>query len=239
MTRILIIGGTDSSGGAGITCDTSVAYEFGCHVSPVVTCVTAQSNRSVQALHPLPADMIHAQIAAACEQGPPDAIKIGMVGSKDCANAIKDALAPYRTIPVILDPVLRASSGGRLTQIHALDGLIAMSALITPNLDEAAALSNQAVAQSHAALTAQGAFLRTKGAKSVLIKGGHGQGDTCCDTLFTDDAEQSYCTERFAQNKRGTGCALATAIACTLARGHSLAKACDVAKKFISEWIQR
>lgn len=236
MRHILLIGGTDSSGGAGLTRDTGVAQALGCLGKPVVTCVTVQTQTAVKQIHQIPAPLIAAQIDAAFADTLPSAVKIGMVGTPLAADAIARALAT-RDIPIVLDPVLQASSGGRLGDTTALNRLIAMATLVTPNLDEAAALTRQPLAASEAAIAAQAARLHHHGARAVLIKGGHGQGAQSCDHLFEGQTHHRFCLPRLARNTRGTGCALATAIACELAAGRDLAGACRRAKSDLHRWI--
>ncbi|WP_372884834.1 hydroxymethylpyrimidine/phosphomethylpyrimidine kinase [Shimia sp.] len=236
MTAVLLIGGTDSSGGAGLTRDAATAHELGCIAKPVVTAVTAQTDRAVGEIHEVPAPVIAAQIAAAFDHTPPYAVKIGMVASAPAAAAIAAALRA-RAVTVILDPVLRASSGGALAAREFLAPLIAIADLVTPNLDEAAALSRLPVARSPADLERQAAALCGQGAGAVLIKGGHGQGPDCCDHLFDGAGQQVFCLPRLAQGRRGTGCTLATALACEIARGQELGAACARAKRYVHGWM--
>ncbi|SLN34258.1 Hydroxymethylpyrimidine/phosphomethylpyrimidine kinase [Roseovarius albus] len=238
MKRVLIIGGSDSSGGAGLTRDTAVAHEFNCLAKPVVTCVTAQTNAAVHLVHELPAPVIASQIHAALADGPPDAIKIGMVGSKDATNAIADALTGC-VIPIVIDPVLKASSGGRLGDETALARLIQMSRLLTPNLIEAGALTKHPIARSEAEIITQASMILKLGAKAVLIKGGHSAEHTCCDHLVDKEGKHKFCLPRLEQEKRGTGCSLATVVACEIAWGSDLREACTRAKEHIHEWISR
>ncbi|MEP2530742.1 hydroxymethylpyrimidine/phosphomethylpyrimidine kinase [Shimia sp.] len=236
MKRVLLIGGTDSSGGAGLTRDCAVAHDLACFAKPVVTCVTAQTNSAVSAIHEMPASVIGSQIMAAFEDTPPDAVKIGMTGSQSATNAIADALT-NRRVPVVLDPVLRASSGGTLGDSAALKCLFTIADIVTPNLDEAAILSNRPIADCEHDLALQAQELCAQGARVVLIKGGHGQGDMCCDHLFDTVGACRFCLPRLRQNKRGTGCSLATAVACHMANGQDTREACRNAKDYLHRWI--
>ena len=236
MKRILLIGGTDSSGGAGLTRDTAVAHDLGCLGKPVVTCVTAQTNAAVTLIHEVPTPVIMAQIKAAFADTPPDAIKIGMIGTRQVADAIAEALRS-QDVPVVLDPVLHATSGGKLGEDGALKRLIAMAGLVTPNLEEAAILTDRSFADGDGEMALQAEKLRKQGARAVLIKGGHGSGDMCCDHLFDERGHGKYCLPRLGQNKRGTGCSLATALACKMAQGQELRDACGGAKQYLHRWI--
>jgi len=236
MKRILVIAGTDSSGGAGLTRDTATAEELGCLVKPVVTCVTAQTNTAVHSIHQVPLQAVVAQIKAAFSDTPPDAVKIGMVGTDDCANAIADALAVC-TVPIVIDPVLKSSSGATLLRGSCLERLFAMATLLTPNLIEAGTLTQRPSAFSDAEIAKQAHLLREQGTQAVLIKGGHGRGDECTDHLYDAAGHWQYRMPRLPKSKRGTGCALATAIACNLASGQNLQDASRRGKEHIHRWI--
>ncbi|MBT2131020.1 hydroxymethylpyrimidine/phosphomethylpyrimidine kinase [Aliiroseovarius lamellibrachiae] len=242
MKRIMLIGGTDSSGGAGLTRDTAVTQDHGCLAKPVVTCVTAQTNSAVSLIHQLPANIISEEIKAGFADTPPDAIKIGMVGSNAAALAIANALTCAMNgcdLPIVLDPVLNASSGGVLSTLEGAAPLFQIASLLTPNLDEAATLSGQPLAKTSVDLSRQAGILRRHRAQAVLIKGGHRRGERCCDQLFEEQNRREFCLPRLAQSKRGTGCTLATAIACQLAAGHDLQKACWRAKIYVQAWMSR
>lgn len=242
MKRIMLIGGTDSSGGAGLTRDAAVTQDHGCLAKPVVTCVTAQTNSAVSLIHQLPANVICAEIKAGFADTPPDAIKIGMVGSNAAGLAIANALSCAmngRDLPIVLDPVLKSSSGGVLSTRDGVAPLFQIASLLTPNLDEVAMLSGQPLAKTDAELSRQAGILRRHGAQAVLIKDGHGWGDACCDQLFEEQDHRRFCLPRLAQSKRGTGCTLATAIACQMALGHDLQKACWRAKIHVQAWMSQ
>lgn len=236
MSRVLLVGGTDSSGGAGLTRDAAVAHEYGCLAKPVVTCVTAQTNASVRMIHPVPVPVILAEIDAAFVETPPDAIKIGMIGGRATAEALARALTGV-TVPIVLDPVLKSSSGSLLTEDGSLDDLIKRATLLTPNLEEAARLCGREPADCDAEISLQANMLREQGAHAVLMKGGHGTGALCCDHLFDDAGDQRFCLPRLPSGRRGTGCTLATALACELALGRTLRDACDRAKTYVQAWI--
>ncbi len=236
MKRLLVIAGTDSSGGAGLTRDVAVATALGCAVTPVVTAVTAQTDDAIHDIHPIPSDVVRSQIEAAFEQGPPDAIKIGMLGMSDIAATLASALRDI-DVPVVLDPVLKSTSGGVLTRKTRIEPLLARSTLVTPNIPEAAALTNSSCAVEGDDIAAQAAKLRAMGAGAVLVKGGHGEGAECIDHLFDPSGHFQLAARRLPVNRRGTGCALSTAIACHLALGQDLPEACRRAKAYVHRWI--
>ncbi len=236
MTRVLLIGGTDSSGGAGMTRDTIVASDHACLAKPVVTCVTAQTNSGVDLVQTVPAHVVAAQISAAYSDTPPLAIKIGMVGQRETAKAIAHALNKTN-VPVVFDPVLRASTGAQLSDADALNGLLAQSTLVTPNLSEASRLAHDAIATNDDDIRFQADILRQNGAQAVLIKGGHASGANCCDHLFDGSGHVTLCAPRLPVDARGTGCTLSTAIACELALGRTLSDACRAAKAYVQRWL--
>ncbi|UWQ31622.1 bifunctional hydroxymethylpyrimidine kinase/phosphomethylpyrimidine kinase [Leisingera sp. M527] len=234
MTAILAIGGTDSSGGAGLTRDTAMAAEFGVTVRPVVTAVTVQTDAAVLAIHPSTPQAVADQAQAALAALPaPAAAKIGMLGSAAAASAV-DAALPQE-MPIVLDPVLKASSGGRLMAADGFGALLQRAALVTPNLAELEVLSG-----STGSIEAQAAQLLAQGVRAVLVKGGHGTGADSIDVLFTaGGAATPFAAARLPGSKRGTGCSLATAIACCLARGETLPEACRLGKAAVRRWLGR
>lgn len=238
MSAILIIGGTDSSGGAGLSRDARIAHALGHEVMPIVTAVTAQSDDRMYLAQAMPGDLVALQIRAALATRPPAAIKIGMLGNPDIADTVAAALSDV-PCPVVIDPVLRSSSGAELMSGAMPAALLALARVITPNLPEAAALSGLPLAQSDSQIAAQAGWFLARGAHSVLIKGGHADGSVATDHLFQNDQQHRFHAPRLAVTRRGTGCALATAIACHLAEGCDLPVACEKAKTVIHDWMAR
>ena len=234
---VLVIAATDSSGGAGLTRDIRVLQDFSEDALCVVTAVTAQSDEKVFAVHHIPPDIVRAQIAAALATRPVGAIKIGMLGTGATVEAVADALRPVRDIPIVVDPVLVSSSGGVLldeagrTALTRL--LMPLATLVTPNVPEAAALLGEPVARDEAALIEQGRRLLEYGSRAILLKGGHAVGAEAVDLLIAANSEQRISSKRVDGSSRGTGCALASAIAASLVKGEPLAAACEIAKKYV------
>ncbi len=240
---VLVIAGSDSSGGAGLTRDVRTLADFGADALCVVTAVTAQSNRRVLSLHHVPSAEVSAQIAAAFETCAPGAIKLGMLGSRATVEAVADALRAHRALPWVLDPVLAASSGGALLDSAGLmamkERLLPHAALVTPNIPEAAALLDEDAARDEAALTAQARRILALGPRAVFLKGGHAAGSEAIDWLVSRDrAPERVASPRLDAAHRGTGCALASAIAAQLASGESLGAACRRAKAYVSEMLR-
>ncbi|MEO1140113.1 MAG: hydroxymethylpyrimidine/phosphomethylpyrimidine kinase [Pseudomonadota bacterium] len=236
MKHIMVIAGSDSSGGAGLTRDIAVATELGCAVRPVITNVTAQTDLAVHNIHSVPPSVVEAQIETALDHHLPDAIKIGMLGTPDIAASTAAALRGI-DIPIVLDPVLKSSSGSALAETSQVNSMLSQATLVTPNLAEAAALTNSALATAEDEITLQASVLLQMGVRSVLIKGGHGVGSESVDHLVYEFGHRRFSSKRLSKGRRGTGCALSTAIACNLAMGFGLATACENAKAFVHMWI--
>jgi hydroxymethylpyrimidine/phosphomethylpyrimidine kinase len=244
LSAVLVIAGTDSSGGAGLTRDVATLTHFEVEALCAVTAVTAQTDAAVTAVAKLPAALVTAQIASALATGRVRASKIGMLGGADIVAAVSAALPPRERLPLVLDPVLAASSGGELLDASGRAALRAQllprTTLLTPNIDEAAALLGEAPAISEDQLIAQGRALCALGPTAVLMKGGHARGTLATDWLIaTDGSVRSFSAARVMSGRRGTGCALASAIAAGLAAGLGLAAACEQAKRYVTESLQR
>jgi hydroxymethylpyrimidine/phosphomethylpyrimidine kinase len=238
----LTIAGSDSSGGAGIQADLKTFAALGVYGASVVTAVTAQNTGGVTAVHPVPADIVTAQLDAVFADLEVGAVKIGMVAQRATIAAVVAALQRWSPKHVVLDPVLVASSGDRLLAADAVEALrtalIPHASVITPNLPEAAALLNETVVSGAAAIEAQGRRLLGLGCAAVLLKGGHGEGSQSIDYLVRDDSTLALAAPRVAtRNTHGTGCSLSSAIASGLARGEDLETAVRHAKTFISAAI--
>jgi hydroxymethylpyrimidine/phosphomethylpyrimidine kinase len=239
---VLVIAGVDSSGGAGLTRDVCVLADFDVDALCAVTAVTAQSNSRVNAVHHVPPEVVGAQIAAAFDTREIGAIKIGMLGVRATVEAVLEAL-PSR-VPIVLDPVLAASSGGVLLDTNGRrtmrERLFPRVTLVTPNVPEAATLLGEDPANTEPELIAQAQRLLALGPRAVLIKGGHAIGEDAVDLLVSGNIPaQRIASRRVNGIRRGLGCALASAIAAGLASGMSLAEACERAKRYIVTILDR
>jgi hydroxymethylpyrimidine/phosphomethylpyrimidine kinase len=238
----LSIAGSDSSGGAGIQADLKTFAALGVYGASVVTALTAQNTRGVTGIHPVPPAFVTAQLEAVFSDLDVAAVKIGMVAQLATIDAIVAGLARWSPRHVVLDPVMVATSGDRLLDADAIAALrtklIPHAALITPNLPEAAALLDEPVASSGAAIERQGRLLLATGCGAVLIKGGHGQGAESVDYLFRAGGVVAFAAPRIAtKNTHGTGCSLSSAIAALLAKGEDMETAVRHAKTWISTAI--
>jgi hydroxymethylpyrimidine/phosphomethylpyrimidine kinase len=238
----LTIAGSDSSGGAGIQADLKSFAALGVYGASVITALTAQNTRGVTGIHQVPAEFVTAQIDAVFGDLDVKAVKIGMVADLAVIDAIAAGLRMWSPQHIVLDPVMVATSGDRLLAAEAVDALraklIPLASLITPNLPEAAALLNEPIAESDAAIASQGQRLLALGCPAVLIKGGHGHGAESTDFLVRDSGTVVLAAPRIAtQNTHGTGCSLSSAIAAGLAKGEDLETAVRNAKAWISAAI--
>ena len=235
---VLVIAGSDSSGGAGIGRDLRVLSELGAGGACAITAVTAQTHGRLVSVHHIPPKIVRAQIASALESEQVRAIKIGMLGTARTVSAVADSLTARGAIPLVLDPVLLSSSGGVLLdddgRARMRERLFPLTDLLTPNIPEAASLCGTSPAATREELLAQGRALLAMGPRAVLLKGGHAEAPEAVDLLVTSHAEPQWlASPRLDTRSRGTGCALASAIAAGLAQGSSLEEACRNGKRYV------
>jgi hydroxymethylpyrimidine/phosphomethylpyrimidine kinase len=241
----LSIAGSDSSAGAGLQADLKTFSALGVYGATVVTAVTAQNTRGVNAVHAIPGDIISAQMDAVFSDLSIKAIKVGMLGGVDAIEAVAASLERWCAgIPVIVDPVMVSTSGSRLLERGAeaalAQRLIPLASLITPNLHEAAALLGAAAANSESEAREQAARLLALGPHAVLIKGGHTTGPDAIDYYYNGATFRSYYAPRIAtKNTHGTGCTLASAIAAFLVKGLVLEDAIAEAKTYLQGALER
>jgi hydroxymethylpyrimidine/phosphomethylpyrimidine kinase len=243
MTAIaLTIAGSDSGGGAGIQADLKTFSALGVYGASVITALTAQNTKGVTGIHDVPPDFIAAQVDAVFSDLDVRAVKIGMLSQPAAIEAVGAGLDRWKARNIVLDPVMVATSGDRLLRPEAIDVLkrvlIPRALVITPNLPEAAALLEAPLADSEDAMRRQAEALMTRGARAVLIKGGHGEGADSVDILLAPTSFTRLATRRVhTANTHGTGCTLSSAIAAGLARGLDLIAAAREAKVYVSEAI--
>jgi len=238
----LTIAGSDSGGGAGIQADLKTFHQFGVFGTSVVTAVTAQNTVGVLAWVPLPPHLVTRQLDAVADDLSPAAVKSGMLGSADVVAAVADAIERHGLANYVLDPVMVATSGDRLLDRNA-EGLIArrlvpLATIVTPNIEEAAALVAAEV-RTPDQMARAGAALLELGARAALITGGHLAGDEIVDILITEGgAMQSFAHPRLdTTSTHGTGCTLSAAIAAGLAHGRPLPQAVSDAVDFVQRAI--
>ena len=221
--RILIIAGSDSGGGAGIQADIKTVTMLGGHAMTAITAITAQNTLGVQAVMPIPAEMVIAQMDSVLSDIGVDAVKIGMIGSPATAHAVADRLERL-AVPIVFDPVMVATSGAVLADpatIAAFGRLMRMASVVTPNIPELEALGGEAAVLDHGC--------------HLVAKGGHDDGDYVIDRLVSPSGEVRRLEgKRFAtEHTHGTGCTLASALATGLGRGFAIEKAFEQAVSFV------
>lgn len=244
MTPIaLTVAGSDSSGGAGIQADLKTFAALGVYGASVVTALTAQNTQGVSGIHDVPPDFIAKQIDAVFADLAVGAVKIGMLSRVGAMEAVAAGLKRHKAKNIVLDPVMVASSGDRLLAPDAVEALTRLlmprARVVTPNLPEAAALLDQPIASDEREMERQARALLKRGAKAVLLKGGHGAGRHSVD-LFVEagGGVTRLASRRIAtKNTHGTGCTLSSAIAAGLAKGFALYEAIAVAKKYVTTAI--
>lgn len=236
--RVLTIAGSDSGGGAGIQADLKTIAALGCFGMTAITALTAQNTLGVRAIHGVPPAMLRDQIDAVVEDMGVHAVKIGMLHSPEIVQAVAAAIDRHALTRVVLDPVMVATSGAVLIENPAIAALISelfgRASLVTPNLDEASFLVGRPLVDEQAMETAARELL-TRGAKAVLLKGGHLAGDVVSDLLITQNGAAHWMRGPRIQtfNTHGTGCTLSSAIAAYLALGWTLLDAAEGARAYV------
>lgn len=240
MPVCLSIAGSDSGGGAGIQADLRTFQFFGTHGTCAITAVTEQNPHEVTGIHPVPVDTIRGQIRAVCSKLNVAAVKTGMLFSAEIIRAVAEELSLLDDeVPIVVDPVMVATSGAVLLQEEAIDSLcellIPLATVITPNLPEAEILAGELMDDhSEAASVKLAAKLATELHADVLLKGGHRQLNKAMDILATDKAVyQIMAPEVQAETTHGTGCMLSSAIAANLALGKAPHDAIVSAKAYV------
>jgi len=240
--RVLTIAGSDSGGGAGIQADLKTFSALGCFGMSAITAITAQNTTAVTAIYPIPADVVGKQIAAVISDIGVDAVKIGMLNSPEVIGEVAAQLKQFQVKKIVLDPVMVAKSGDKLLQDESIEALkrelIPLAEIITPNIPEAEVLTARAISNKEEMIEAAKQLIEN-GAKSVLLKGGHFEGETSPDCLMLNNREVIWFeSKRVASpNTHGTGCTLSSAIASYLALGKSTLEAVKLAKQFITNAI--
>jgi len=234
----LTIAGSDSGGGAGIQADLKAFSALGVFGCSAIASLTAQNTQGVQGVLPIPPAFVQQQIQSVLSDIRVGAIKTGMLATADIIAAVADSLRAYPQIPLVLDPVMVATSGDRLLAEDAIqiliEQLMPLATLVTPNLHEAAVLLNTRVATNLEQMQQQGEQILALGARAVLMKGGHTDGDKATDILMTPSGVEFFSAPRLiTNNTHGTGCTLASAIAAGLAKQLVLSDAVKAAKDYL------
>ncbi|MCE3233268.1 MAG: thiD [Rickettsiaceae bacterium] len=241
--RVLVVAGSDSGGGAGIQADIKTITMLGGYAATAITALTAQNTQGVFGIMEVFPDFVKQQMELVLSDIGADVVKTGMLHNARVINAVANVLDSYRDIPLVLDPVMVATSGDLLQESDAVEALKSLllpkATLVTPNIPEAEILSGQKIDRVLDMFFAAEKILES-GAAAVLVKGGHGHSDVVSDILMSHDGyKEIFESDRInTTNTHGTGCTLASAIACGLAQGKPLRDSIITAKEYVLEGIK-
>ena len=240
-SKILIIAGSDSSGGAGIQADIKTITSLGGYAMTAVTAVTAQNTKGVNSVFPIKPKEIEKQILFTCKDIRPNGIKIGMLHSSEVIKSVVNALKKIRVSKIVLDPVMVAKGGSRLINQSAIktlkDKLIKQAYLITPNIPEAEVLTKTKIKSLEDMIYAANILIKF-GAKNVLLKGGHRKSKYMEDILLNRKEIKIFKNKKIkTRNTHGTGCTLSSAIATFLSCGKPIKKSCELGIKYVNQAI--
>ncbi|MBJ26763.1 MAG: bifunctional hydroxymethylpyrimidine kinase/phosphomethylpyrimidine kinase [Alphaproteobacteria bacterium] len=240
--RVLVIAGSDSGGGAGIQADIKTITTLGGYAATAITALTAQNTLGISSVHVIPAKFVADQICVVIKDIGADCIKTGMLQNAEIINSVADVLGKIsREIPIVVDPVMVSKSGVFLLEKSAQAALVKelfpMLTLITPNIPEAEVLCGKRISSVNDMYIA-GREIRRSGARAVLVKGGHLDGDVLSDVLICDDGEFIFHNKRInSSNTHGTGCTLSSAIAVGISQGIPLQESIKRARDYLYEAI--
>lgn len=243
MKKVLTIAGSDSGGGAGIQADLKTFSAFGVFGMSVITAITAQNTVGVQGIQEVPAEFVGRQIDSVMQDIGAGSVKIGMLANERVIEVVADRIKKYKMKLVVLDPVMVAKSGDRLIHKNSQEALIKklfpLAYLITPNLYEAEVITGLQIKNVEEMIEVAKMMLKM-GPKNVLVKGGHLSGEKdAIDVLVNEKNIHEFVSRRIkTKNTHGTGCTYSSAIAASLAKGHSLKIAVKLAKKYIDSAIK-
>ena len=240
-SKVLIVAGSDSSGGAGIQADIKTVSSLGSYAMTAITAVTSQNTTGVLSVFSISPKEISKQIEFTSKDIKPDAIKIGMLGNAKVINSVIKSLSKIKVNKIILDPVMVAKGGTRLIDNNSIqilkEKLLKRVSLITPNIPEAEILVNQKIISKDDMIIA-GKKLLALGAKSALIKGGHLNSKITYDVLVNKHSVFEFKNKKIkTKNTHGTGCTLSSAIATYYSCGKSLKKSCENGIKYVNQAI--
>ncbi len=241
-SKVLIIAGSDSSGGAGIQADIKTVTSLGSYAMTAITAVTSQNTMGVKSIIPIKPKEISSQINFSSKDIRPNAVKIGMLHSTKVIQTVIKSLKKIKIKKIVLDPVMVAKGGAKLINSSAIlfikKKLMKKTLLITPNIPEAEILSKTKINSTQDMIKA-GKILISLGAKNVLIKGGHLKSKQMNDILLNKKIIKVFKSRRhISKNTHGTGCTLSSAIATYLSCGKDLNKSCELGIKYVNEAIK-
>lgn len=242
MKKVLSIAGSDPSGGAGIQADIKTITAHKLYAMAVIVSLTAQNTTAVSGVLDCLPEFVESQIDSVLSDITPDAIKLGMLSNANIMHSVAKMLKQYNCKNIVLDPVMVATTGGRLMDDNALgvyiDELFALARVVTPNLPEASVLSGIEI-KNIDDMRAAAIKISNYGCKSVLIKGGHWREDAAVDLLYENGEFSQFCAPKVdTNNTHGTGCTLSSAIACNIASGLSVKDSVKNAKDYVTNALK-
>ena len=241
--RVLSIAGSDSGGGAGIQADLKTISALGAYGMTAITAITAQNTQGVRSIASVPVEVLADQIDAVVEDIGVEAVKIGMLHSPEVVQTVAEALKRHQLAPVVLDPVMVATSGASLMENATVQVLVQtlfpLATLVTPNLDEAELLLQRSI-RTVEEMRQAARDLKVLGAPAVLLKGGHLAGEHVVDVLLQADGEELVFEDKriATPNTHGTGCTLSSAIATYLALGEDVPEAVQYARQYVRHALE-
>ena len=241
-SKVLIIAGSDSSGGAGIQADIKTITALGSYAMTAITAITAQNTTGVKSIVPIPPKEISNQILFTAKDIKPDAIKIGMLHSTKVIESVINSLKNIKVNKIVLDPVMVAKGGAKLIDDKAINllkkKLLKRASLITPNIPEAEILTNTSIRRKEDMIFAAHKLIEI-GANNVLIKGGHLASNTVQDIFVSKSDIKIFNSKRYnTKNTHGTGCTLSSAITTFLSCGKPIKKSCELGIKYVNSGIK-
>ena len=240
-SRVLIIAGSDSSGGAGIQADIKTVTALGSYAMTAVTAVTAQNTTGVKNITPIPIDNVKKQITMILDDIGANGVKIGMLHNTSIIKCVYSILRKYKLKNIVLDPVMISKSGTKLiynSSIRYLKKLLLpMSNLVTPNIPEAEALTGYSISNKEDMIKAARKILNL-GSKNVLLKGGHLKNKMIFDILATKQGIKVFTKRKIrTKNTHGTGCTLSSALATCLSQKKNIVKSCEISLRYVDKAI--
>jgi len=240
-SKILIIAGSDSSGGAGIQADIKTVTALGSYAMTAVTAVTAQNTRDVKSIIPIPTKNIQKQITMILNDIGANGVKIGMLHNTSIIKCVYKILKKYKLKNVVLDPVMVAKGGTKLINNNSIKYLkkliLPLCNLVTPNIPEAEVLIGSSISNKKDMIEAAKLILNM-GSKNVLLKGGHLKSKMICDILATKKGIKVFSKRKIkTKNTHGTGCTLSSALATCLSQKKNIVKSCKISLRYVDKAI--
>jgi len=240
-SKVLIIAGSDSSGGAGIQADIKTVTVLGSYAMTAITAVTAQNTQGVKKITPIPTKNVHKQITMILDDIGADGVKIGMLHNASIIKCVYSILKKYKLKNIVLDPVMVSKSGTKLINNNSIKYLkkllLPLSNLVTPNIPEAEVLIGGSISNKKDMIEAAKIILNM-GSKNVLLKGGHLKSKMICDILATKKGIKVFSKRKIkTKNTHGTGCTLSSALATCLSQKKNIVKSCKISLGYVDDAI--